>query len=154
MHAAGHEVGESSKEQSSNLVHVTSTDDDGMLRGAPLELEDAGGRSLSSLHQEADGVLEKWLSHSLPSGQVAVQLAADEKMSAEVLTRLLLVRRNGTVCWSLQGLFKYVNILRWFREVGAKQFPSIAALTRIWLGHVSSGGLITSSRRLVRKRTR
>ncbi|KAL3659262.1 hypothetical protein V7S43_015840 [Phytophthora oleae] len=78
-------------------------------------------------------------------------------MSAEVMTHLLLVRRNGTVCWSLQGLFKHVDVCQWFREVGAKQFPSIVALARIWLGRLSSnafqervfstGSLVMSSRR-------
>ncbi|KAG1704832.1 hypothetical protein DVH05_004859 [Phytophthora capsici] len=78
-------------------------------------------------------------------------------MTAEVMAGLLLVRRNGTVRWSLQGLFKHVDVCRWFKEVGAKQFPSIAALARVWLGRASSnafqervfstGGLIMSPRR-------
>lgn len=102
-------------------------------------------------------MLERWLSHNVPWVQVAVNQAAGDKMSAEVLTRLLLVRRNGTVCWNLQSLIKHVDVCRWFWEVGSKQFPSITALARIWLGRVSSnafqvrvlstGGVVMSSRR-------
>ncbi|KAL3668463.1 hypothetical protein V7S43_006546 [Phytophthora oleae] len=157
MYAAAHEVDESFREPSPNFDLVPSMEDEGMLCGAPLELEDAGGRPLSSLYEEADEVLERWLCHSVPWVQVAVHQAAKKRMCAEVLTRLLLVRRNGTVCWSLQGVFKYVEFCQWFREVGVKQFPSIAALARIWLGRVSSnafqervfstGGLIMSSLR-------
>ncbi|OWZ01796.1 hypothetical protein PHMEG_00026754 [Phytophthora megakarya] len=66
--------------------------DEAMLCGAPLELEDA----------------------------VATHKTSDEKLTAETLTRLVLVRRNGAVCWSLQGLFKYVDVCQWSREVGAK----------------------------------
>ncbi|KAL3664255.1 hypothetical protein V7S43_010582 [Phytophthora oleae] len=88
---------------------------------------------------------------------MAVQYAADEKVPSAVMTSLLLVRHNSTVHWSLQGLFKHVDVCRWFKEVGAKRFPSIAALARIWFGRVSSnvfqehvfstGGLIMSPRR-------
>ncbi|ETO81561.1 hypothetical protein F444_04151 [Phytophthora nicotianae P1976] len=93
-----------------------------------LTFEDAGRRFLSSLHQEADEVLDRWLSHNVPWVQVAVQQADDKGLTAEMMTVLLLVRRNGTVRWSLQGLFKYVDVSRWFKEVGAKQFPLIATV--------------------------
>lgn len=102
-------------------------------------------------------MLDRWLSHNVPWVQVAVQQADDKTMTAEEITSLLLVRCNGTVRWSLQGLFKHVDVLRWFKEIGAKQFPSIAALARVWLGHVSSNAfqervfstssLVMSSRR-------
>ncbi|KAG1704888.1 hypothetical protein DVH05_004916 [Phytophthora capsici] len=157
MYAAAHEVHEGAGEKSPNLDLVPSMEDDGVLCGAPLTLEDAGSRSLSSLHQKADEVLNRWLSHNVPRFQVAVQQADDKGMTAETMTRLLLVRRNGTVRWSLQDLFKHVDVLRWFKEVGAKQFPSIAALARVWLGRASSNafqervfstsGLVMSSRR-------
>ncbi|ETL99118.1 hypothetical protein L917_03989 [Phytophthora nicotianae] len=153
MYAAAHEVHESAGEISPNLDLVPSMDDDDMQCGAPLTLEDAGRWSLSSLHQEADEVLDRWLSHNVSWVQVAVQQADDKGMTAEVM----LVRRNGTVRWSLQGLFKHVDVCQWFKKVGAKHFPSVAALARVWLGRVSSnsfqervfstGGLIMSSRR-------
>ncbi|ETN13244.1 hypothetical protein PPTG_22321 [Phytophthora nicotianae INRA-310] len=75
-----------------------------------LTFEDAGRRFLSSLHQEADEVLDRWLSHNVLWVQVAVQQADDKGLTAEMMTVLLLVRRNGTVRWSLQGLFKCVDI--------------------------------------------
>ncbi|ETP31446.1 hypothetical protein F442_19684 [Phytophthora nicotianae P10297] len=145
-------------ERSLQLDLVPSMDDDDMQCGAPLTLEDAGRRSLSSLRQEADEVLDRWLSHNVPWVQVAVQQADDKGMTAEAMTGLLLVRRSGTVRWSLQGLFKHLDVCRWFKEVGAKQFPSVAVLARVWRGRVSSnafqervfstGGLIMSSRRM------
>ncbi|ETN13452.1 hypothetical protein PPTG_08279 [Phytophthora nicotianae INRA-310] len=153
MYAAAHEVHESAGEISPNLDLVPSMDDDDMLCGAPLTLKDAGRRSLSSLHQEADEVLDRWLSHNVSWVQVAVQQADDKGMTAEVM----LVHRNGTVRWSLQGLFKHVDVCQWFKKVSAKHFPSVAALARVWLDRVSSnsfqervfptGGLIMSSRR-------
>ncbi|ETP03290.1 hypothetical protein F441_19731 [Phytophthora nicotianae CJ01A1] len=133
-------------ERSLQLDLVPSVDDDDMQCGAPLTLEDAGRRSLSSLHQEADEVLDRWLSHNVPWVQVAVQQADDKGMTAEAMTGLLL------------GLFKHLDVCRWFKEVGAKQFPSVAVLARVWRGRVSSnafqervfstGGLIMSSRRM------
>ncbi|KAI9981425.1 hypothetical protein PInf_009177 [Phytophthora infestans] len=131
MYPAAHEV-HGAGEMSPNLDLVPSMEDEEMLCGAPLTLEDAGRRSLSSLHQEADEVLDRWLSHNVPWVQVAVQQADDKTMTAEEITSLLL-------------------------EIGAKQFPSIAALARVWLGHVSSNAfqervfstssLVMSSRR-------
>ncbi|ETM52251.1 hypothetical protein L914_04101 [Phytophthora nicotianae] len=120
-------------ERSLQLDLVPSMDDDDMQCGAPLTLEDAGRRSLSSLRQEADEVLDRWLSHNVPWVQVAVQQADDKGMTAEAMTGLLL-------------------------EVGAKRFPLVAVLARVWRGRVSSnafqervfstGGLIMSSRRM------
>ncbi|KAL3674505.1 hypothetical protein V7S43_000453 [Phytophthora oleae] len=66
MYAAADEMDESFREQSPNLDLVPSMEDEGMLCGAPLELDDADGRPLSSLNEEADEVLERWLSHSVP----------------------------------------------------------------------------------------
>ncbi|ETN00859.1 hypothetical protein PPTG_17709 [Phytophthora nicotianae INRA-310] len=125
-------------ERSLQLDLVPSMDDDDMQCGAPLTLEDAGRRSLSSLRQEADEVLDRWLSHNVPWVQVAVQQADDKGMTAEAMTGLLLVRRSGTVRWSLQGLFKHLDVCRWFKEVGAKRFPSVSVLARVWRGRVSS----------------
>eukprot|EP00644_Phytophthora_capsici_P007239 jgi/Phyca11/112753/e_gw1.22.145.1 len=140
------------KDSIDTLVRCTTGSQD-----TPATDDDPSRRSLSSLHQEADEVLERWLSHNVHWVQVAVQQANDKRMTAEVMAGLLLVRRNGTVRWSLQGLFKHVDVCRWFKEVGAKQFPSIAALARVWLGRASSnafqervfstGGLIMSPRR-------
>ncbi|ETK74735.1 hypothetical protein L917_18261 [Phytophthora nicotianae] len=156
MYAAAHEVHESAREKSPNLDLVPSMDDDDMLCGAPLTLEDADRRSLSFLLKEADEVLDRWLIHIVPWVQVAVQQADGKGMNAEAITGLLLVRRNGTVRWSLQGLFKHVDVGWWFQENGAKLFSSVAALARVWLGRVSlnafqervfsTGGLIVSSR--------
>ncbi|ETP27543.1 hypothetical protein F442_23180 [Phytophthora nicotianae P10297] len=40
--------------------------------------------------------------------------------------------------WSLLGLYRHVDVLRWFRDEGEDQFPSLALLARVHLGKVSS----------------
>ncbi|OWY92027.1 LOW QUALITY PROTEIN: hypothetical protein PHMEG_00039132 [Phytophthora megakarya] len=69
-----------------------------MLCGAPLELEDS---AFKILYEEADDVLVRWLEHNVAWVQVAAHKTSEEKLTAETLTRLVLVRRNGAVCWSL-----------------------------------------------------
>ncbi|KAG2784265.1 hypothetical protein PC129_g15292 [Phytophthora cactorum] len=46
-------------------------------------------------------------------------------------------KEKGTY-WSLLGLYKHADVLRWFREEAEERFPSIALLARIHLGKVSS----------------
>ncbi|ETO76552.1 hypothetical protein F444_08064 [Phytophthora nicotianae P1976] len=43
--------------------------------------------------------------------------------------------QNG-MHWALLGLYKHIDVLKWFRDVGEKRFPSIALLARIHLGRM------------------
>ncbi|ETO99470.1 hypothetical protein F441_23113 [Phytophthora nicotianae CJ01A1] len=45
--------------------------------------------------------------------------------------------QNG-MHWALLRLYKHIDVLKWFRDVGEKHFPSIALLARIHLGKISS----------------
>ncbi|ETK92255.1 hypothetical protein L915_04352, partial [Phytophthora nicotianae] len=67
----------------------------------------------------------------------AVQHAPEKTKTSDDFTPLLLVRRNGVVCWRVEPVCEHVDILRWFREVGSSRFPSVAALARIWLGRAT-----------------
>eukprot|EP00644_Phytophthora_capsici_P005671 jgi/Phyca11/538715/estExt2_Genewise1Plus.C_PHYCAscaffold_20301 len=42
------------------------------------------------------------------------------------------------VHYALLGLYKHIDVLKWFRDEGEAQFPSIALLARIHLGKISS----------------
>ncbi|KAE9000750.1 hypothetical protein PR003_g19834 [Phytophthora rubi] len=67
-----------------------------------------------------------------------VPCIADENKSKDVFTPLMLVRRNGVVCWRVEAVYEHVDILRWFRESACGRFRSIAALARIWLRRAPS----------------
>ncbi|KAE9250658.1 hypothetical protein PF002_g4671 [Phytophthora fragariae] len=87
----------------------------------------------------------------------ALHQTTDKMKTKDDLTRLLLVRRGDVICYRVDALCEYVDILRWFRESGSVQFLSIAALSRVWLGRApfsafqervfSTGGIVMSSLR-------
>lgn len=59
--------------------------------------------------------------------------------------------------YSLDGMYTHIDIIEWFRDVGARQFLPMSILTRLWLGKVSStafqervfstGAIVVSDRR-------
>ncbi|EEY57044.1 uncharacterized protein PITG_10617 [Phytophthora infestans T30-4] len=102
-------------------------------------------------------VLEEWLQYTVDWVATTVQQAPGKTKTSDDFAPLLLVRRNGSVCWRVEAVCEHVDILRWFREVGSSRFPSVAALARIWLGRApsnafqervfSTGGIVMSNRR-------
>jgi hypothetical protein len=68
---------------------------------------------------------------------VNVALAQGAVDDRAALAKSLCFKRGGLVCWNVVELSR-INHLHWFRDVGERMFPSIAALARIWLGKVSS----------------
>lgn len=94
--------------------------------------------SPSLLHEQADKVLEEWGQYTVDWFSTTVLQSADETKTNDGVTLLLLVRRNGVVCWSVEAVCEHVDILRWFREIGSARFPSVTALARIWLGKAPS----------------
>ncbi|KAG6956638.1 hypothetical protein JG688_00011320, partial [Phytophthora aleatoria] len=76
----------------------------------------------------------------------------EEDLSKEMTTDA----HNG-MYWALLGLYKHVDVLKWFRDEGETQFPTVALLARIHLGKISSsafqervfstGGIVMSPRR-------
>ncbi|KAE9306014.1 hypothetical protein PR003_g21345 [Phytophthora rubi] len=139
---------------SPNFDLVPSTDDEKMICGAPFQ-STAAATPLASLNEEADKILEEWYQFTVDWVATAVLQSTDTAKSSDDFTPLLLVRRNGVVCWRVEAVCEHVDILRWFREVGSARFPSIAALARIWLGRApsnafqervfSTGGIVMSN---------
>ncbi|KAE9278236.1 hypothetical protein PF008_g28662 [Phytophthora fragariae] len=141
---------------SPNFDLVPSTDDEKMICGAPSQ-STAAATPLASLNEEAGKILEEWYQFTVDWVATAVLQSTDTAKSSDDFTPLLLVRRNGVVCWRVEAVCEHVDILRWFREVGSARFPSIAALARIWLGRApsnafqervfSTGGIVMSNLR-------
>lgn len=120
---------------------MPSIDDDMVICGAPMTRSAHDNPSSRRVHAEADAILTKWYDYSVQWVLVAVQQAEDDGLTAEDFTRLILVRRNGKVCWRVQGLCKLVDVCWWFRETGAALFPSVAALASAWLDRSASNAL-------------
>ncbi|KAG1695293.1 hypothetical protein DVH05_020672 [Phytophthora capsici] len=141
---------------SPNLGLVPYTDGE-VICGAPIEAVTEGEALSPTLHEQADRVLEEWLQYTVDWVATAVQQAPEKTKTSDDFTLLLLVRRNGSVCWRVEAVCEHEDILRWFREVGSSRFPSVAALARIWLGRApsnafqervfSTGGIVMSNRR-------
>ncbi|KAI9985099.1 hypothetical protein PInf_004408 [Phytophthora infestans] len=118
-----------------NLDLVPSIEDDLVMYSVILVASAMSSLPVSTLHEQADEVLKKWLKHTVQWVRVAIGQAPDSKLTAEDFTRLLLVRRNDIVCWRLQGLCKHVGVCKWFCETGSPMFPSVAALARVLMKH-------------------
>ncbi|KAI9995974.1 hypothetical protein PInf_013152 [Phytophthora infestans] len=118
---------------SPNLDLVPSVEDDLIMYGSTLVTSAMNSSPVSTLHEQADEVLRKWLKHTVQWVRVAVDQDLDSKLTPEDFTRLLLVQHQDIVCWRLQGLCKHMDVCKWFRETGSPLFPSVAALARVWL---------------------
>ncbi|ETK77029.1 hypothetical protein L915_16667 [Phytophthora nicotianae] len=121
-----------------NLDLVPSVDDKLVMCGAPLVASSSSSTPVASLHDQADEVLAKWYQHSVNWVPAALQQASDDQLTEADFTKSLLVRRRNDVCWNLQALCEHIDICHWYRETGAATFPTIAALTRVWLGRSPS----------------
>lgn len=120
-------------------------------------MTNAGATSLSTLHDQADKILEKWLQDSVDWVSVVLHQAPKPTTTMDSLTPMLMARREGVYCWNVEAVCKHVDILRWFQEIGSTLFPSIAALACVWLERspsiafqdrvFSTGGIVMSSLR-------
>ncbi|KAE9160059.1 hypothetical protein PF004_g31310 [Phytophthora fragariae] len=52
----------------------------------------------------------------------------NENKSKDDFTPLMLVRRNGVVCWRVEAVCEHVDILRWFRESASGRFVPLPPL--------------------------
>nr|KAE8921451.1 hypothetical protein PF009_g28272 [Phytophthora fragariae] len=142
---------------SPNFDLVPSVDDDKVICGAPIAVTKPTTTSKTIQHAQADKVVDEWLEYTVDWVSVACRYSADENKSKDDFTPLMLVRRNGVVCWRVEAVCEHVDILRWFRESASGRFRSIAALARIWLGRApsnasqervfSTGGFVMNSLR-------
>lgn len=94
--------------------------------------------SAASLQDESNEIIERWMAFKENWLSVAAVQKVHGVPETELVGHLCARRHDGSLVWDLMGLYKHVNIYRWYRDVGAKAFPSIALLARIWLGRSSS----------------
>ncbi|KAE8958011.1 hypothetical protein PR001_g31178 [Phytophthora rubi] len=117
---------------------IVAADNEKVIYGAAIPMSTPEATPLSTLHHAVDKILQDWLQYMVDWIAVALHQTANKMMTKDDLTRLLLVRRGDVIFYRVDALCEYVNILRWFRESGSAQFPSIAALSRVWLGRAPS----------------
>ncbi|EEY61522.1 uncharacterized protein PITG_01836 [Phytophthora infestans T30-4] len=129
-----------SQESTSPSSSPSSTgwdDEDELLLGAPIRARKTREEvKESEVNARVDAVVKDWLELEPEWLEVAQQQNPD--MSKEDLSKDMTTDSHNGMCWALLGLYKHVDVLRWFREEGEFLFPSIALLVRIHLGKVSS----------------
>jgi hypothetical protein len=145
--------GESPPVQYSDLP--TARPCSGVFFGSPVPTKTKMGFQESHLRQDATAALNRWAVHQEDWVDVAItQGVGDDR--ATLSKKMCYKRDDDTVCWNIVAL-SHIDILRWFRDVGESQFPTIAVLARLWLGKVSStafqervfstAGIVMSARR-------
>jgi hypothetical protein len=115
--------------------HEVAQASSALLFGAPVPTNTKRGFQEYHHKDEATAVFRRWMAHQEDWVNVALAQGATEDRAA--LAKSMCFRRGGAVCWNVVELYR-LDILRWFKEVGEPQFPTIAMVARIWLGKVSS----------------
>ncbi|KAE9300060.1 hypothetical protein PR003_g22832 [Phytophthora rubi] len=87
---------------SPNFDLVPSVDDDKVICGAPIAVIKPATTSKTIQHAQADKVVDEWLEYTVDWVPVACRCSADENKSKDDFTPLMLVRRNGVVCWRVR----------------------------------------------------
>ncbi|POM62932.1 hypothetical protein PHPALM_27857 [Phytophthora palmivora] len=90
----------------------------------------------SEMNAEADGIMREWL--ELEPERLDVAQRQNPEITNADLTKDMSIDAHNYMYWSLLGLYKRVDVLRWFRDEGQALFLSIALLVRIHLGKISS----------------
>ncbi|ETO99676.1 hypothetical protein F441_22908 [Phytophthora nicotianae CJ01A1] len=129
-----------SQESNSPFSSPASTgwdDEDELLLGAPIRASKTRDEvKETELNARADAVMMEWLDLEPEWLQVAQHQNPD--IPKEELSKEMSIDSHNGMYWALLGLYKYIDVLKWFSEVGEQQFPSIALLARIHLGKISS----------------
>jgi hypothetical protein len=142
---------------SSPLIHDLPQHDSADLLGPPIPTTTTEAIQESTIRQEAEAALQKWFSHKDDWISVARDQATTKVTHKEMMKKLCRQRADGRPCWDLIELYNHVDVCQWFRQRGESLFPSIALLSRIWLGRsmstafqervFSSAGAVMSSSR-------
>lgn len=98
--------------------------------GAPVPSSSNNDSFATHAAEEADAVMRRWLDLDVDWARVAAQQDSTGKTESEVKS-MMIVRNGSAVVWNSLKLYRQVDILRWFREEGEIQFPSIALVARI-----------------------
>ncbi|KAG1695049.1 hypothetical protein DVH05_020977 [Phytophthora capsici] len=115
----------------------TWDDEDELLLGAPIRTSKTREEvKESEINARADSVMMEWLEMEPEWLDVAQHQNPDIKK--EDLSSAMTTDSRKGMPWSLLGLYKYVDVLQWFRDEGESRFPSMALLSRIHLGKISS----------------
>ncbi|KAI9998508.1 hypothetical protein PInf_002899 [Phytophthora infestans] len=79
-----------------NLNLVPSAEDDTTICGAAVPMTNAGFTSLSTLHDQADKILEKWLQYSVAWVSMVLHQAPKPTTTMDSLTAMLMVDAKGS----------------------------------------------------------
>ncbi|KAL3672800.1 hypothetical protein V7S43_002090 [Phytophthora oleae] len=115
VYAAPQASGNTGKPQAStlpNLDLVPCVDDEVVLCGAQLQADTSGSASTSSMYEQADEVLQQWLSFRVNWVEMATYQTSDNTKTEDSFIQLLLVRRNGVVSDRLQAVLEHVDVCR------------------------------------------
>ncbi|ETI40673.1 hypothetical protein F443_14032 [Phytophthora nicotianae P1569] len=112
-------------------------DEEDLLFGAPIRTNQTREEvKEQEVDARADRVLTEWL--ELEPDWLDVADCQNPSKSREELRKEMCISNDKGSYWSLLGLYRHVDVLRWFRDEGEDRFPSIVLLARIHLGKVSS----------------
>lgn len=108
--------------------------------GAPIAMATKTDIEESRFRGESDAIVKRWLGENVNWVKVANKQHETDDIASHDYTHELMAQGGSSAYWNLAGLFRYVyvDILAWFRDVGEKEFPSIALLARIWLAKAAS----------------
>jgi hypothetical protein len=108
------------------------------ILGAPVATTTKEDIQETRLREESDAIVNRWIAEEINWVKVANKQQETEDVVSPDFSNQLMVQDGGNAYWNLLGLYKHVDILRWFRDVGEKKYPSIALLARLWLGKAAS----------------
>ncbi|KAE9010789.1 hypothetical protein PR002_g15261 [Phytophthora rubi] len=112
-------------------------DEDELLLGAPIRTSKTRDEvKESEINARADRAMQEWFELE-PEWLEIAQRQSPEKTREELSKDMTIDKADG-MHWALLGLYKHIDVLKWFRDEGEIQFPSIALLARIHLGKISS----------------
>ncbi|KAG3117129.1 hypothetical protein PI124_g4373 [Phytophthora idaei] len=107
-------------------------DADELLLGPPIRATKTRDEvKETEVSARADAIMREWLDLELEWLEVAQRRNPDIKI--EDLSKDMSIDAHSGMHYALLGLYKHIDVLKWFRDEGEAQFPSIALLARIHL---------------------
>ncbi|KAI9997735.1 hypothetical protein PInf_001666 [Phytophthora infestans] len=112
-------------------------DADELLLGAPIRATKTRDKlKETEINARADTVLREWI--DLEPDWLEVAQRQSPKIKIEDLSKDMSIDAQSGMHYALLGLYKHIDVLKWFRDEGEAQFSSIALLARTHFGKISS----------------
>ncbi|KAG3086704.1 hypothetical protein PI124_g18169 [Phytophthora idaei] len=132
------------QESTSPFSSPSSTGWDGedeLLLGAPIRASKSRDEVKEpEINARADTAMKAWIELE-PEWLEIVELQSPDNKKEDLSKETMTDAHNGMhwqMYWGLLGLYKHVDVLKWLRDEGETQFPTITLLARIHLGKISS----------------